>query len=82
MNVVSQPINPREAAREWLADTITKHLHPKLQSIDTERIKGVAAQVEAEAYASNWPIETAIELAIEWCEARNDEAGLGYDERR
>ena len=39
---------------------------PKLQSIDTDRIKGVAAAVEAEAFASNWPIEiSAIELAIE-----------------
>jgi hypothetical protein len=80
--VISQPIDPREAARDWLADIIAKHLDPELQRIDPDRIKGVAAEVEAELHERNMPIEWAIGLAIEWCEARNDEAGLGYDERR
>jgi hypothetical protein len=50
-------VNPREAAREWIADTITKHLHPELGGHD--RIQRLAADMEAEAYRNNWPIETA-----------------------
>jgi hypothetical protein len=78
MTTISQPVNPREAAREWIAETLRTHLRADLHPVGgPERIKEVAASVEAEAYAEGWPIETAIELAIEWCEARNDEAGHG-----
>ena len=76
MTATTQPTNPREAAVRWIADVIVKHLDPKLH--DPDRIKGVAAQVEQEAFASNWPIETAIELAIEWCENENEENGLTH----
>jgi hypothetical protein len=51
-------------------------------SLESDRIRRVAAAVEAEAHASNWPIETAVELAVEWCVNQNEEAGLAYDDRR
>jgi hypothetical protein len=35
----------------------------------------IAEAVELETWQSNMPVETAIELAVEWCEARNEEAG-------
>jgi hypothetical protein len=70
-------IDPREAAREWIAQTLRSHLHPSLHPVGGEdRIKEVAGLVEAEAYAEGWPIETAVELAIEWAELRNQEAGV------
>jgi hypothetical protein len=79
MTTTAKPINPRTAAIERIADTIRKHLHPELQPVrGAGRIKEVAALVEAEAFSEGWPIETAIELAVEWCELQNDEAGLTH----
>jgi hypothetical protein len=69
--------DPREAAREWIAQTLRTHLHPSLHPAGGEdRIKEVAAMVEAESFREGWPIETAIELAIEWAELRNQESGV------
>jgi hypothetical protein len=74
----SLPIDPREAAREWIADTLRSHLHPTLHPVGGEdRIKEVAALVEAESYREGWPIETAVELAIEWAEAKPGSGSLG-----
>ena len=73
----SEPTNPREAAREWIAETLRSHLHPTLHPIGGEDcIKEVAALVEAESFRKGWPIETVVELAIEWAEIRNREAGV------
>ena len=73
----SEPTNPREAARKWIAETLRSHLHPTLRPVGGEdRIKEVAKLVEAESYREGWPIETAIELAIEWAEQQNQEAGV------
>ena len=69
-------MDPRAAAREWIAETITKHLHPELGGGD--RISHIAASIEDEAHEKNMPIELAISLAVEWCELQNDEAGLSY----
>jgi hypothetical protein len=70
-------IDPREAAREWIAQTLRSHLHPALHPVGGEdRIKEVAAMVEAESFREGWPIETAVDLAVEWCEIQNDEANL------
>ncbi len=69
--------DPREAARAWIAQTLRTHLHPALHPVGGEdRIKEVAGLVEAEAYAEGWAIETAVDLAVEWCEIQNDEAKL------
>ena len=69
-------MDPRAAAREWIAETITKQLHPELGGGD--RISHIAASIEDEAHEKNMPIELAISLAVEWCELQNDEAGLSY----
>jgi hypothetical protein len=62
---------------QWLTETIAKHLRADLHPVGgPERIREVARAVEAEAYAEGWPIETAIELAVEWCENQNEEAGF------
>jgi hypothetical protein len=45
MTVINQPISPREAACAWIADIITKHLHPSLGG--PERIQRIAAGIEA-----------------------------------
>lgn len=77
MTVSSEPVSPREAARAWIAQTLRKHLHPALHPLGgPERINEVAALVEAESYREGWPIETAVDLAVEWCEIQNDEANL------
>ncbi len=79
MTVIAAPTNPRQAAREWIAETLRTHLRSELHPIGgPERIREVAALVEAEAYAEGWPIETAIELAVEWCDQQNDDAGLTH----
>jgi hypothetical protein len=78
MTTISQPINPREAAIEWIADTIAKHLHPDLGGAD--RIRQVAEALEEEAHEQNMPVEMAVSLAVEWAEEQNDLAGLAYDE--
>jgi hypothetical protein len=70
-------IDPRTAAREWIASTLRTHLHPSLHPAGGEdRIKEVATLVEAEVFAEGWPIETAVDLAVAWCEIQNDEAKL------
>ena len=46
-SVMTQPVDLRELAREWIAETITKHLAPELASGD--RIKQVSAAFEEEA---------------------------------
>ena len=61
--------DPREAARDWIAETIKKHLRPELSG---ECIRRVAAEMEEEAYTRNMAIEKAVELAVEWCEERNE----------
>jgi hypothetical protein len=69
-------IDPRDAAREWITETITKRLHADLGGGD--RISHIAASIEAEAHEKNIPIEMAVSLAVEWCELQNDEAGLSH----
>jgi hypothetical protein len=68
--------DPRDAAREWIAETITKHLRPELGG--PERIQSVAAAFEDEANDKNMPVELAVSLAVEWCGLQNDEAGLSH----
>ena len=51
MTVTSEPASPRDAAREWIAQTLRTHLHPSLHPIGGEdRITEVAKLVEAEAF--------------------------------
>jgi hypothetical protein len=69
-------INPRDAARQWIADTIHKHLHPELGGAD--RIHHIAAAMEAEADKQNLPIEMAVCRAVAWSEEQNEETGLSY----
>ncbi len=38
----------------------------------------IAAGIEAEAYEQGWPIEMAVELAVQFCDDQNDEAGLSH----
>jgi hypothetical protein len=38
----------------------------------------VAEAVEDESFRSGMPVEIAVELALEWCELQNQEAGLSY----
>jgi len=71
MSASTQPVNLREFAREWIADTITKHLHPDLGGAD--RIHQVAASIEDEAHEKNMPIELAVSLAVEWCDISDDD---------
>ena len=76
MTASTGPVNPRQAAQDWIAETITKHLAPELGGAD--RIRQVAASIEDEAHEQNMPIELAVSLAVEWCEIQNDEAGLAH----
>jgi len=69
-------MDPRDAAREWIAETITKHLAPELGGV--ERIRAVAAAFEDEANERGMSIETAVSLAVEWCENQNSDAGLTH----
>ncbi len=64
-------ISPRDAAREWIADTLMSHLRRDLQPRDRDHIRQVAEAVELETYECNMPVETAIALAIQWCETQN-----------
>ena len=73
-SVITQTVDLRELAREWIAETITKHLAPELAGGD--RIKQVSAAFEEEARERNLPIELAVSMAVEWCELQNDEANL------
>jgi hypothetical protein len=73
-SVITQPVDLRELAREWIADTITKHLHPELGGAD--RISNIAASIEDEVREKNMPIELAVSMAVEWCDEQNAEAGL------
>lgn len=75
-SVAIQPVDLRELAREWIAETITKHLHPELGG--AERVNHIAASIEDVAHEKNMPIELAVSLAVEWCEIQNDEAGLSH----
>jgi len=75
-SVMTQPVDLRELAREWIAETITKHLAPELAGGD--RIKQVSAAFEEEARERNLPIELAVGMAVEWCENQNEEAGLAH----
>jgi len=61
--------HPREAARSWIAETITKHLHPELGGAD--RVRRVADEIEATAFRENMPVELAVELTAEWCDEQN-----------
>jgi hypothetical protein len=51
-------------------------LHPELQTCGKDRIREVAERIELEAHQSNMSVETAVELAVEWCEDQNGEARL------
>jgi len=62
--------SPREAEREWIAETIRAHLRFELLP-DEDRIARVAEAMELEAYRCSMPVETAVELAVEWCESQN-----------
>ena len=64
--------HPRDAARHWIAQTITKHL--KLEPGGAERVRRVADEIEATAYQRNMPVELAVELTAEWCDEQNDGA--------
>ena len=72
-------IDPRQAAREWIAETISKHLHPDLGGAD--RIKHIAASIEMEAYEHDLPIELAVGMAVDWAHEQNEEAGLSHESR-
>jgi hypothetical protein len=76
MSVIREPGELRELAREWIADTITKHLHPELGGAD--RIRLVADAIEEEAHEKNMPIELAVGLAVEWAHEQNEESGLSH----
>jgi len=67
-------IDPRQAARTWIAETLERHLKPELAG--AERIRRVANEIEATAYERNMPVETAVELAAEWCDEQNEEVAL------
>ena len=69
-------MDPRAAAREWIAETITKHLHPELGGGD--RIRNVAAAIEDEAHEKNLPIELAVTMAADWAHEENERADLSY----
>ncbi len=73
-SVVTQAVDLRELAREWIAETISKHLHPELGG--AERISHIAASIEDEAHDKNMPIEVAVSLAADWAHEQNEEAGL------
>ncbi len=66
--------HPREVARSWIAETITKHLKPELGGAD--RVRRVADEIEATAFQENMPVELAVELTAEWCDLQNKEVGL------
>jgi len=58
--------NGQDRKNEWHIANVLAALKPKLR----------AALVEAESFREGWPIETAVELAIEWAEQQNQEAGV------
>ena len=63
---------PREAARAWIASTLTKHLRADLAGGD--RIRSVAAEIEQTAYEQNMAVEVAVQLAGEWADDQNERA--------
>ena len=70
MTVSIDPV--REAACDWIAATITKHLHPDLHPCGgPDRVRRVAQEVEATSFESGVAVEVAIQLAIEWCDQQN-----------
>ncbi len=72
-------ISPREAARLWIEETLRRHLHADLHPCGgADRFRRVAEAVEDESFRSGMPVEIAVELALEWCELQNQEAGLSY----
>jgi hypothetical protein len=70
--IVSEPVNLRDAARRWITDAIAKHLH--LEHCGADRVRQIAAGIEAEAHEKNVPIETAVRLAVRWCDEQNEAA--------
>jgi hypothetical protein len=70
--VTTDPL--RESAREWLAATISRHLHPVLGA--RQSIARAAAKAEQAAFEAGMPIEQAAALAVAWCEDMNADAGL------
>jgi hypothetical protein len=64
----------RQSAKEWLAATISQHLHPALGN--RQSIARAAATAEQVAFEAGMPIEQAAALAVAWAEDRNEEAGL------
>lgn len=67
-------IDLRQAARTWIAETIERHLRPELGGV--ARIRRVADEIEATAFERNMPVETAVELAAEWCDEQHGEIAL------
>lgn len=73
-SVTTQTVDLRELAREWIASTLTTHLHPELCGAD--RIRNVAAAIEDEAHEKKLPIELAVTMAADWAHEQNEDAGL------
>ena len=70
-------IDPRTAARHWIASTLRTHLAPELHVVGgPDRIGEVAALVEAAAFAQGMRVELAVEIAAEWCDMQNERIGL------
>ena len=65
-------INPRDAARQWIANTDHQACTPELG--DADRIHHMAAAMEAEADEQNLHIEMAVCRGV----ACSEEAGPSY----
>jgi hypothetical protein len=76
VSMAIHPVDLRELAREWIAETITKHL--ALQLADVDRIRNIAAAIEDEAHEQNMPIELAVTMAADWAHEENERADLSY----
>jgi len=76
MSVITQPVDLRELAREWIASTLTTHLHPNLR--DVERIKQLSASLESEAHDRGLPVELAVGLAVDFAHEENERADLSH----
>jgi hypothetical protein len=76
MSVITQPVDLRELAREWIASTLRTYLHQDLARGD--RIRNIAAAIEEEAHEKNMPIELAVTMAADFAHEQNEEAGLSH----
>jgi len=75
-SVITQTVDLRDLAREWIASTLMTHLHPELSGAD--RVRNVAAAIEDEAHEKNLPIELAVTMAADWAHEQNESADLTH----